>query len=83
MHRLPAILILASAVITAQVITSQITSQNDNARTGANTHETVLTPPNVSARQFGKLFGLRVEMPDLNPIFSSNSNLAGAHRAIV
>jgi hypothetical protein len=37
------------------------TSQYDNARTGANLHETTLTPENVNARQFGKLFSLKVD----------------------
>src|SRR5271170_7430615 len=38
-----------------------ITSQYDNARTGANTGETVLTPRNVNAQQFGKLFTFKVD----------------------
>lgn len=37
------------------------TSQYDNARTGADIHETILTPRNVNAKQFGKLFTLRVD----------------------
>jgi hypothetical protein len=37
------------------------TSQYDNARTGANLAETTLTPKNVNAAQFGKLFSLRVD----------------------
>src|SRR5579864_7695438 len=37
------------------------TSQYDNARTGANLAETLLTPQNVNARQFGKLFTFRVD----------------------
>jgi hypothetical protein len=37
------------------------TSQVDNARTGANLHEITLTPRNVNAQQFGKLFTLRVD----------------------
>jgi hypothetical protein len=43
--------------IRAQVITSQY----DNARTGANLRETILTPKNVNANQFGKLFTLHVD----------------------
>ncbi len=37
------------------------TSQYDNARTGANLHETTLTPQNVNPEQFGKLFTLKVD----------------------
>jgi hypothetical protein len=37
------------------------TSQYGNARTGANLHETVLTPRNVNVRRFGKLFTLKVD----------------------
>jgi len=38
-----------------------LTSQYDNARTGANLGETVLTPRNVNAQQFGKIFALKVD----------------------
>jgi hypothetical protein len=37
------------------------TSQYNNARTGANLNETTLTPLNVNATQFGKLFSLPVD----------------------
>jgi hypothetical protein len=38
-----------------------ITSQYDNARTGANLNETKLTPRNVNVQHFGKLFTLHVD----------------------
>jgi hypothetical protein len=37
------------------------TAQYDNARTGANLHETVLTPKNVNAAQFGRLWNWTVD----------------------
>ncbi len=36
--------------------TAVLTQNNDNARTGSNTAETILTPQNVSVSTFGKLF---------------------------
>src|SRR5579872_539078 len=38
-----------------------LTTQNDNARTSANTNETILKPANVNARDFGKVFSLYVD----------------------
>ena len=38
-----------------------ITSQYDNARTGANLNESQLTPRNVNAQHFGKIFTLHVD----------------------
>lgn len=38
-----------------------LTSQYDNARTGSTLHETILTPANVNAGQFGKIFSFAVD----------------------
>jgi len=50
--------IFASGVAAGAQMT---TSQYDNARTGANLNERVLTPRNVNAQQFGKLFTMKVD----------------------
>ena len=41
--------------------TNVLTYHNDNARTGQNTSETILTPQNVNATQFGKLASVSVD----------------------
>ncbi len=38
-----------------------LTYHNDNARDGANLHETTLTPANVNANTFGKLGSVAVD----------------------
>ncbi len=52
--RLALFVCLFAACAAAQVAVP--TAQYDNARTGANTHETILTPRNVNAAGFGKQF---------------------------
>ena len=47
---------LAAAGPAAVAQTAVLTQNNDTARTGANTAETVLTPSNVTVSTFGKLF---------------------------
>lgn len=51
------LLVLGRAV--AQV--GVFTYHNDNSRTGQNTHETLLTPANVNAARFGKVFAQPVD----------------------
>jgi hypothetical protein len=50
-------LLLLPALLSAQVLTSQY----DNARTGATLTETTLTPANVNPKQFGKVFSYAVD----------------------
>ena len=48
--------LLSSALGGAWAQVAVLTQHNDNARTGANTHEAALAPYNVNLGQFGKLF---------------------------
>jgi hypothetical protein len=62
--RLPATMLgatLAALLAGASAHAQILTSQYDNARTGANLKETILTPQNVNSRQFGKVFSLSVD----------------------
>jgi len=54
-----ACILLPITVAVSQV--SVTTYHNDNARTGQNTKETILTPQNVNASAFGKLFSHTVD----------------------
>lgn len=51
------LMLMGASQVAAQVLTSQY----DNARTGATLKETVLTPANVNAAGFGKLFSFPVD----------------------
>jgi hypothetical protein len=57
----PSLLITIIAFLPLATRAQVTTSQYDNARTGADVHETILTPRNVNANQFGKLFALHVD----------------------
>jgi len=61
-----------------------LTYHNNNARTGANPNETVLTLANVNSRQFGKLGFLPVEgLVDAEPLYVSQLKVQGASRNVV
>jgi hypothetical protein len=55
-----------------------LTSQYDNARSGANLHEKILTPQNVNSKQFGKIFTLPVD-GDIyaQPLYVPNLEIPG------
>ena len=54
------------------------TYHNDNARTGQNIQETILTPSNVNSTQFGKLFSVSVDgAVYAQPLYLSAVNIAG------
>jgi hypothetical protein len=59
---LSAVLLLAFCVFGAKAQTAAITtSQYNNSRTGANTHEKILSPASVNTAHFGKLHAIRVD----------------------
>ena len=53
--------LFCTVVAPASGQTPVLTQHNDNARTGQNTSETILTTANVNTSQFGKLFALPVD----------------------
>src|SRR5947209_13600536 len=62
------------------------TAQYDNARTGANLHETILTPRNVNPAQFGKRFIIPVDGDVFaQPLYVPKLNVPakGVHDAII
>ncbi|HVA17284.1 MAG TPA: pyrrolo-quinoline quinone, partial [Candidatus Dormibacteraeota bacterium] len=60
------------------------TYHNDNARTGLNDHETLLTHRNVNSRGFGKIGFLPVQgLVDAEPLYVSQLPIARAKRNVV
>ena len=74
----PIFFLMAALAGNAQKV---ITSQYDNARHGANLIETTLTPSNVNAQHFGKLFNLKVD-GDIyaQPLFLAGVEIPGKGR---
>ncbi len=62
-----------------------LTFHNNNARTGLNSHETILTPSNVNYTTFGKLFTLTVDGPvDAQPLYLSAVPIGGVtHNVLI
>jgi hypothetical protein len=67
-----------------------LTYHNDNARTGLNSAETTLTPLNVNANSFGRLFTLQVDgKVDAQPLYVSDAavfsgpNPLGTHNLVI
>ncbi len=58
--------------------TNVLTWHNDNARTGQNLTETILTPENVTPTTFGLLFTVPVDgLVDAQPLYVSGLSIAG------
>lgn len=73
---LPSLLCFAKSPVLAQA--DVLTVHNDNARTGVNSQETILTPANVNAQQFGKLFSLPTDgYVYAQPLYESNVIIPG------
>jgi hypothetical protein len=54
------------------------TSHGDNARTGANTNEVLLTPGNIDKNNFGRLFSYPLDYQSLaQPLYVPNVNIPG------
>ncbi len=74
--RLAALGVLMSCALSAQV--DVLTTQYGNGRTAANMQEQALTPANVSAQQFGKLFSRAVDGPIYGwPLIVTQYNVPG------
>ena len=73
-----AILVILSAAFLANAQVNVLTSHNDNARTGLNPNETILTPTNVNIYGFGKIYDRRVDGPVYaQPLYVSNLLIPG------
>jgi outer membrane protein assembly factor BamB len=71
-------LLLLGSLLLASLDAQITTSQYDNARTGANIHETVLNPRNVDVKQFGRVVRLPVD-GDIyaQPLYLPNLAISG------
>ena len=77
---LPILLLSAISAFAVDVTTYH----NDNARTGQNLNETILTPSSVTAANFGKLFVIPVDgKVDAEPLYVSGVTFpSGTHNAL-
>ncbi len=61
-----------------------LTYHNNNARTGLNSSETILTPSNVNSASFGKLFTLPVDgLVDAEPLYLSAVPIGGSNHNLL
>ncbi|HET6180140.1 MAG TPA: PQQ-binding-like beta-propeller repeat protein [Candidatus Sulfotelmatobacter sp.] len=84
---LPVVLLLASLYILPFPAYSQdvLTYHNNNARTGVNPNETILTLANVNMANFGKLFTIPTDgLVDAQPLYLSAVTIDGvAHNLVI
>ena len=70
--------LLLAAGVSALSQTNVLTYHNDNARTGQNLTETILTPGNVQWPTFGQLFSVPVDgKVDAQPLYVASVNIPG------
>ena len=71
-------------VITPGAVAKVLTYHNDNARTGQNLTETILTPANVTSTNFGRIAFLAVQgLVDAEPLYVSGLTVNGAVHNVV
>ena len=74
----------ASVPVVVTVLTGVLTYHNDNARTGRNLQERLLTPANVRTATFGKLFSYSVDgYVYAQPLYVSNVPIGGRLRNVL
>jgi len=81
------ILLALNGVFTFSLLAqaSVLTQHNDNARTGLNASETLLTPTTVNSNYFGKLFAQTVDGPVYaQPLYLANVSITnkGVHNVV-
>lgn len=82
--QLPLLLLAAACAPCAAQTANVLTFHNDAARTGQNLGEGILTPHNVNATSFGKLFSFPVDgKVDAQPLYVSAVMIAGHRHNIV
>ncbi|MFZ1918559.1 MAG: PQQ-binding-like beta-propeller repeat protein [Terriglobales bacterium] len=81
---LSAILLWVTTVLSLLAQVSVTTYHNDNARTGQNTNETILTPAAVQGSSFGQLFQLPVDgQVYAQPLILANVAIGGGTHNVV
>jgi hypothetical protein len=83
-HACLVLLLLAGCSVAAIAQLNVYTRSYDNARTGANLQETILTPANVNSATFGKLFTVHTDgQAFAQPLYLSNLAIAGGTHNVV
>ena len=83
-HACLCLLLLVSSSLAAMAQVNFYTKSYDTSRTGANLQETILTPANVNANSFGKLFTVPTDgQIYTQPLYVSNLAIAGGTHNVV